>query len=127
MNAFVRGMFSAFDVAPTLRIDLPSDSDAIRGDWETITGWTWRDTGEPFDEVPEERKQHMKVIRDYVWDTFGEAVRGVEVTVAVVLLTALQDMENVTDLGSWATGVGVAVIVAAAAYVKGRLPATKGE
>lgn len=69
----------------------------------------------------------MKVIRDYVWDTFGEAVRGVEVTVAVVLLTALQDFENVTDIGSWATGVGVAVIVAAAAYVKGRLPATNGE
>ena len=68
----------------------------------------------------------MTAIRNYVWDTFGEAVRGVEVTIAVVLLTALQDMENVTDLGSWATGVGVAVIVAVAAYIKGRLPATDG-
>lgn len=66
----------------------------------------------------------IRRIRNYVWDTFGEAIRGVEVVIATVLLTGLTGLQDVTDYRSWATGLGVAAIVAAAAYVKGRLPST---
>lgn len=63
-------------------------------------------------------------IRDYYFDTFGEAIRGVEIVIAVVLLSAVQDLENVTDLRRWGVGAATAALVAGAAYVKGRLPAS---
>lgn len=65
----------------------------------------------------------LKLIRNYVWNGWGEALRGVEVVIAVTILTSLTGIQSVTDWRTYLTGVGVAVIVAGAAYVKGRLPA----
>ncbi len=65
-------------------------------------------------------------IRNYTFKALGEAIRGVEVVIATVILTALTDVQDIDDWETWALGVGVAVVQAAAAYIKGRLPRTDG-
>lgn len=66
----------------------------------------------------------MKHIRNYVWNVYGEAIRGVEVVVATVFLSAVVSLntDEAIDFENWIRGVGIACLVAAAAYIKGRLP-----
>lgn len=66
----------------------------------------------------------MKLIRNYVFVPSGEAMRGLEVAVATAVVNAVYKTD-LTQLGNWRTwamGIGLAAVVEAVAYIKGKLP-----
>lgn len=65
-----------------------------------------------------------KAVKDYVFVPSGEAIRGFEITVlwAVVNSIKTEDLSNLGEWRTWATGVGLAALVAGLAYIKGKLP-----
>lgn len=65
----------------------------------------------------------MRHIRNYVWDTYGELLRGAIIIALGVLFTAISQTTGWEELDfGWWRGVTFAVALAVIQYVMGKLP-----
>ncbi len=67
------------------------------------------------------------LIRNYIFDLKGEALRGLIITILGAAIQAAYhtDLSTVTDWKAWAIGVAVAAGNAAIAFIFGRIPPSK--